>query len=88
MKSSGRSIPRNDSLERLAAYLGHYATEYLQDTPVELEVDLPAGLPDHPLSAETRHNLFLAFEEALANALKHSGATKIQCVHERWPVAL
>ncbi len=69
--------PRNDSLERLAAYLGHYATEYLQDTPVELDMDLPAGLPDHALSAETRHNLFLAFEEALANALKHSGATKI-----------
>lgn len=69
--------PHNDSLEHLAAYLGHFAAEYFQDTPVELEVDLPGGLPDHPLSAETRHNLFLAFEEALANALKHSGATKI-----------
>jgi ligand-binding sensor domain-containing protein/signal transduction histidine kinase len=69
--------PRNDSLERLAAYLGHYATEYLQDTPLELEMDLPSGLPDYPLSAETRHNLFLAFEEILANALKHSGATKV-----------
>jgi ligand-binding sensor domain-containing protein/signal transduction histidine kinase len=70
--------PRNDSLERLAAYLGHYATEYLQNTPLELEIDLPDGLPDHPLSAEMRHNLFLAFEEALGNALRHSGATKIQ----------
>jgi signal transduction histidine kinase len=69
--------PRNDSLERLVAYLSQYATEYLQNTTVELEMDLPAGLPDHPLSAETRHSLFLAFEEALANALKHSGATKV-----------
>jgi ligand-binding sensor domain-containing protein/signal transduction histidine kinase len=70
--------PRNDSLERLAAYLSQYATEYWQNTTVELELDLPGGLPDHPLSAETRHSLFLAFEEALANALKHSGATKVQ----------
>jgi ligand-binding sensor domain-containing protein/signal transduction histidine kinase len=70
--------PRNDSLERLAAYLGHFAVEYFQDTAIELEMDLPAGLPDHPLSAETRHNLFLAFEEALANALKHSGASRVQ----------
>ena len=69
--------PRNDSLERLAAYLGHFAAEYFQETPVELEVDLPTGLPDHPLSAEIRHNLFLAFEESLGNALKHSGATKV-----------
>jgi ligand-binding sensor domain-containing protein/signal transduction histidine kinase len=69
--------PRNDSLERLAAYLSQYATEYWQNTPVELDMDLPGGLPDHPLSAETRHSLFLAFEEALANALKHSGATKV-----------
>jgi len=69
--------PRNDSLERLAAYLSQYATEYWQNTPVELEMDLPGGLPDHPLSAETRHSLFLAFKEALANALKHSGATKV-----------
>jgi len=69
--------PRNDSLERLAAYLSQYATEYWQNTPVELDMDLPGGLPYHPLSAETRHSLFLAFEEALANALKHSGATKV-----------
>jgi signal transduction histidine kinase len=69
--------PRNDSLERLAAYFSQYAAEYWQNTPVELEMDLPGGLPDHPLSAETRHSLFLAFEEALANALKHSGATKV-----------
>ena len=32
---------------------------------------IPRGLPHQPLSAETRHNLFLAFEEALNNALKH-----------------
>ena len=58
---------------------GQYATEYLQNTTkMELEVDLPGGLPDFPLSAEMRHSLFLAFEEALANALKHSGATKIR----------
>ena len=28
------------------------------------------------MSAETRHNLFLAFEEALNNVLKHSGAAR------------
>lgn len=70
--------PHNDTLEHLAAYLGHYATEYLQNTAVECELHLPPNLPDYPLSSETRHNLFLAFEESLNNALKHSRATRIQ----------
>ncbi len=36
-------------------------------------------LPLWPLTAETRHNLFLALKEALHNAVKHSGATEV-CV--------
>ena len=30
------------------------------------------------LSAEVRHNVFLAFEEALGNALKHARPTKVR----------
>ena len=70
--------PHNDTLEHLAAYLGHYATEYLQNTSVDCELHIPQGLPHHPLSAEARHNLFLAFEEALNNALKHGRASRIR----------
>jgi signal transduction histidine kinase len=70
--------PHNDTLEHLANYLGQYATDYLQNTAIELEMNLPRTLPYHPLSAEARHNLFLAFEEALNNVLKHSGATRVK----------
>ena len=70
--------PHNDTLEHLAAYLGHYATEYLQNTAVDCELHIPQGLPHHPLSAETRHNLFLAFEEALNNALKHGRPSRVR----------
>jgi signal transduction histidine kinase len=70
--------PHNDTLEHLAAYLGQYATEYLQNTAVECELHIPRGLPHHPLSAEARHNLFLAFEESLNNALKHGRATRVR----------
>ena len=70
--------PRNDTLEHLAAYLGQYATEYLQNTSVECELHIPRGLPHQPLSAETRHNLFLAFEEALNNALKHGQPSRVK----------
>jgi signal transduction histidine kinase len=70
--------PHNDTLEHLAGYLGHYATEYLQNTPVECELHIPRGLPVRALSSETRHNLFLAFEETLNNVLKHSGARNVR----------
>lgn len=69
--------PRNDTLEGLASYLGQYATEYFQGTAIHCELDLPASLPAHPLTADCRHNVFLTFEEALNNALKHSGASRV-----------
>lgn len=69
--------PHNDTLEHLAAYLGQYATEYLQNTAVECELHIPRGLPHYPLSAEARHNLFLAFEESLNNALKHGRPARV-----------
>ena len=72
--------PQNDTLENLAAYLGHYVTEYLHATAVECKINIPPSLPVLPLTAETRHNVFLAFEEALSNALRHSGATCISLV--------
>jgi signal transduction histidine kinase len=70
--------PRNDTLEQLAAYLGHHAVEYFQTTNVQCELRLPRALPHHPLSSEARHNLFLAFEEALNNVLKHSSASNVK----------
>jgi ligand-binding sensor domain-containing protein/signal transduction histidine kinase len=66
--------PRNDTLENLVAYLSHYAVEYFQNTSVECEVRVSPDVPHYPLSSEIRHNLFLTFEEALNNVLKHSGA--------------
>jgi ligand-binding sensor domain-containing protein/signal transduction histidine kinase len=70
--------PRNDTLEHLAAYLSHYASEYFQNTTVECDIRLPRTIPDHPLSSEARHNLFLAFKETLNNVLKHASASKVK----------
>ncbi len=70
--------PHNDTLEHLAAYLSQYAGEYFQNTTVECDQHLPRSLPHHPLSAEARHNLFLTFEEALNNVLKHAAASQVR----------
>ena len=82
--------PRNDTLENLTAYLMHYAIEYFQNTPIECEMRMPQEVPNLPLSSEIRHNLFLAFEEALNNVLKHSGAknVRVEMMAREWEFEL
>jgi signal transduction histidine kinase len=70
--------PKNDTLDHLANYIFQYAQEYFQDTGVSCRLDVPAQLPDRPLSTEVRHNLFMAVKEALNNALKHAAATEVR----------
>jgi len=67
--------PQNDTLEHVVSYIGEYAHDYFQMTGIECELDIPAQLPSHPISAQARHHLFLALHEAFTNTLKHSGAT-------------
>jgi signal transduction histidine kinase/ligand-binding sensor domain-containing protein len=69
--------PKNDTLAGLVNYLGHFAEEFFRASNIRLRLDLPPQLPPIPLAAETRHNLFLAFKEALNNAARHSGATQV-----------
>jgi len=70
--------PRNDTLDNLANYVFQYATEYFQNTDVRCRLDVPAELPDYPISTEERHNLFMAVKEAFNNVLKHSSATEVR----------
>jgi signal transduction histidine kinase len=69
--------PKNDTLVALVRYLGHVAEELLQPAGIGCRLDVPNGLPTHPLSADIRHNLFLAFKEALNNCIRHSGTDRV-----------
>jgi ligand-binding sensor domain-containing protein/signal transduction histidine kinase len=69
--------PKNDSLNKLAAYMAVYAEEVFRLSAIRCRLDIPSGLPPWPLSAEVRHNLFLTVKEALNNAMKHAGASEV-----------
>jgi len=69
--------PKNDSLNKLAAYMAVYAEDYFGTASIRCRLDIPAGLPPHPLSAELRHNLFLTVKEAFNNVVKHAGASEV-----------
>ncbi len=70
--------PRHDTLDSLVDYMGRYAQDFLAAANVRCRLDLPVEVPAWPLTAETRHNLFLAFKEALNNAVKHAAASEVR----------
>jgi len=69
--------PRNDTLEGFLTYLGKFTQDYLNRAEVRCRWNVPTEVPELPLSAEMRHNLYLACKEALHNIVKHAGASEV-----------
>jgi ligand-binding sensor domain-containing protein/signal transduction histidine kinase len=68
--------PANDTLDGLVNYAGKYAQEYLALAGLRYRAQLPAELLAIPIPPEVRHNVFLAFKEAVHNVVKHAQATE------------
>jgi signal transduction histidine kinase/ligand-binding sensor domain-containing protein len=70
--------PKHDTLESLVNYLQKFAQDFLNAAGIRCWVDVPFQIPPWPMTAEARHNLFLAFKEALNNVAKHASATQVR----------
>ena len=68
--------PKHDSVDSLVTYLGRFAQNFLSSAGIRCRIDVPLHLPPWPLTAEIRHNVFLAFKEALHNIVKHAKASE------------
>jgi ligand-binding sensor domain-containing protein/signal transduction histidine kinase len=69
--------PANDTLEALMNYACKYAQEYLALAGIRYRLDVPTELPGGAVPPELRHNVFLAFKEAVNNVVKHAQATGV-----------
>lgn len=67
--------PKNDSVRSLSSYFCQFVQGFLKNTTMSCRLELADDLPATPLNTEQRHNLFLAFEEAVHNAVRHSGGS-------------
>ncbi len=74
----------NDTLESLANYACKYAQDYFALAGVSFRAELPA-VPATPILPEVRHNVFLAFKEAVNNVVKHAQATEAHVILELAP---
>lgn len=69
--------PSKDALPFLAGYLGSYAEEYLGASGIGCRLKIPMDMPALRLTADVRHNLFLAVKEVLHNIVRHSHASEV-----------
>lgn len=77
--------PRHDTLESLTNYIARFAHDLLSAAQIRCRLNTPTRVPELVVRSEIRHNLFLAFKEALNNATKHSRATEVQVAIELHP---
>jgi len=68
--------PANDTLDGLVSYACKYAQDYLALAGLRYRADVPAQLPATTIPPEVRHNVFLAFKEAVNNVVKHARASE------------
>lgn len=70
--------PQHDSLDNMVSYICSFASDLLGVARIACRLDIPLDLPNIPLNAEQRHEVFLVFKEALNNIIKHSGASEVR----------
>jgi ligand-binding sensor domain-containing protein/signal transduction histidine kinase len=70
--------PSNDTLEGLVNYVCKYAQEYLALAGLRYRAEVPVQLPAVNIPPEVRHNVFLAFKEAVNNVVKHAQASEVR----------
>ena len=70
--------PENDSLHSLVEYMNRRTDELFEKMPRQYQFIIPSELPACSVHAEVRHNVFLAYKEALTNSLKYAGASLVR----------
>jgi signal transduction histidine kinase len=70
--------PRHDSLESIVSYFCLYAEKFLGLGNIAWKLERGSDLPDLAMDSRHRHQLFLAFKEALTNVVRHSQATEVR----------
>ncbi|HEX4122480.1 MAG TPA: ATP-binding protein, partial [Verrucomicrobiae bacterium] len=70
--------PTHDSLASMVSYFSLYAERFLGLANIAWRLEGPFKTDDHVVDSRHRHQLFLAFKEALTNVVRHSGASEVR----------
>ena len=70
--------PTHDSLASLVSYFCLYAERFLGLANIHWQIEDKTGGSELVVNSRHRHQLFLAFKEALNNVVRHAGATEVR----------
>jgi signal transduction histidine kinase len=70
--------PTHNSLESMIGYFSYYAGRFLGLAGIRWHFENSTQEKDFTVEFRRRHELFLAFKEALTNIVRHSGATEVR----------
>jgi signal transduction histidine kinase len=70
--------PRHDSLGSLTSYFCLHADRFLSLAGITWRLEETQGAPEVAVDSRRRHQLFLAFKEALTNVVRHAQATEVR----------
>jgi signal transduction histidine kinase len=70
--------PQHDSLSSLVSYFSLYADKFLGLANIKWRLEGPTVPEGFVMDSRLRHQLFLAFKEALNNVVRHSGASEVR----------
>lgn len=69
--------PKNSRLDKLAAFVGRFAQNFVRGAPIECAVLRSATIPALPIPPDFQHHILAVTKEAINNVLKHSKATAV-----------
>ena len=69
--------PRHDSMSSLVSYFCLYADRFLGLAGIAWQLETTDMAGDFAVDSRCRHQLFLAFKEALTNVVRHAQATEV-----------
>ncbi|MES2922173.1 MAG: ATP-binding protein [Verrucomicrobiota bacterium] len=74
--------PRYDSVADLADYFALFAERFLKLAGIDCRLEIDDAITTGPLDSRMRHEIFLAFKEALNNVVRHARATEVHLIIE------
>ena len=69
--------PRRDTVRDFVVYICEHTQAFLQATSIQCRLEVEPDMPPLDFELPLRRSLLLAVKEAISNAAKHSGATKL-----------
>jgi len=69
--------PKNDTLESLISYINNYASEFLGNSSIVFNIQIPENIPGDMINGKIRRTIFLIIKESLNNISKYANASAV-----------